>query len=145
MLGSPGIIQDHTRLPPSFLDIDALMAYTTALIRKLRYAGHWCAWLTILMCYQWVFVQPSTGRRPVDWCRNKMCVLYGKNRIMIILKQWPIPLYAVEIFEKFLLPVYLLKTKQYCEKYTRKHLFYNSLQIRKNEKRQVNINNRAYG
>ena len=22
-----------------------------------------------------VFVQPGTGRRPVDWCRNKMSVL----------------------------------------------------------------------
>ena len=20
--------------------------------------------------YQWVFEQPDTGRRPVDWCRN---------------------------------------------------------------------------
>ena len=23
-----------------------------------------------LTCYSWVFVQPGTGRRPVDWCRN---------------------------------------------------------------------------
>ena len=22
-----------------------------------------------LTCYAWVFVQPGTGRRPVDWCR----------------------------------------------------------------------------
>ena len=23
-----------------------------------------------LTCYRWLFVQPGTGRRPVDWCRN---------------------------------------------------------------------------
>ena len=22
-----------------------------------------------LTCYPWVFVQPATGMRPVDWCR----------------------------------------------------------------------------
>ena len=26
--------------------------------------------LYFLTCYQWVFLQPGTGRCPVDWCRN---------------------------------------------------------------------------
>ena len=30
-----------------------------------------------LTCYVWVFEQPSTGRRPVDWCRNYMSVHVG--------------------------------------------------------------------
>ena len=25
----------------------------------------------LFICYPWVFVQPGTGRRPVDCCRNK--------------------------------------------------------------------------
>ena len=29
-----------------------------------------------LTCYPWVSVQPGTGRRPVDWCRNQISVLY---------------------------------------------------------------------
>ena len=29
-----------------------------------------------LTSYSWVFVQPGTGRRPVDWCRDIMFVLH---------------------------------------------------------------------
>ena len=29
-----------------------------------------------ITCYLWVFVQPGTGRRPVDWCMNQMAALY---------------------------------------------------------------------
>ena len=28
------------------------------------------------LCFSWVFVQPGTGRRPVDCSRNQMSVLY---------------------------------------------------------------------
>ena len=29
-----------------------------------------------LTCYPSVFVRPGTGKRPLDWCRNNMSVLY---------------------------------------------------------------------
>ena len=54
-----------------------------ALIRKLRGSlmrlGH-----IFLTCHQWVFVQPGTGRRPVDWCRNEMSVLYVASEGLIV-------------------------------------------------------------
>ena len=31
--------------------------------------------LLLLTCYPWVFVEPGTGRRPVDWCRNQLSIL----------------------------------------------------------------------
>ena len=34
------------------------------------YVGHQFVWLTFLTYYPGVFVQPCTGRRLVDWCRN---------------------------------------------------------------------------
>ena len=34
------------------------------------YVCHWCPWMIFLICHTWSFVQPGTGRRPVDWCRN---------------------------------------------------------------------------
>ena len=67
-VGSLGIIDDHTpRLPPSF------QAWVTsqrnvALSRKLR--GSLMGLDHFLTCYPLVFVQPGTGRRPVDWCMN---------------------------------------------------------------------------
>ena len=36
--------------------------------------------------FLWVFVQPGTGRCPVDWCRNWMSVLYMLNCIQIRLQ-----------------------------------------------------------
>ena len=35
-----------------------------------------CLAYSILTCHPWVFVQPGTSTRPVDWCRNLMFVLY---------------------------------------------------------------------
>ena len=29
--------------------------------------------------YTYMFVQPGTGRRPVDWCRNYVSVLYQSS------------------------------------------------------------------
>ena len=65
------IIHDrNARLPPRSLGIGAWMTsqLKVASIRKLCWS---------LMClaisfigYPWLFVQPCTGRRPVDWCRN---------------------------------------------------------------------------
>ena len=45
-----------------------------ALIRNLRWSLMCLAYF--LTCYPWVLVQPDTGRRTVDWCRNWMSVLY---------------------------------------------------------------------
>ena len=67
--------QPHARLPPTFLD-----AWMTSQLKVLWFAscvGHWCAWLILFFtCHPWMFVQPGTGRRPFDGCRNKMSVLY---------------------------------------------------------------------
>ena len=41
---------------------------TVTFIRKLRASIICFAYLST--CYLWVFVQPCTGRRPVDWCRG---------------------------------------------------------------------------
>ena len=32
-------------------------------------------------CYPWLFAQPGTSKRPVDWCRNWMSALYVCNPI----------------------------------------------------------------
>ena len=45
-----------------------------ALTHKLR--GSLVSLAYFLTCCLCVFVQPGTGRRPVDWCRNYMSVLY---------------------------------------------------------------------
>ena len=46
-------------------------------LRKLRWLLMCLAHL--LTCYQRVCVQPGTGRRPVDWWRNYMVVLYSQH------------------------------------------------------------------
>ena len=38
--------------------------YQIATLRSLMCLGYF------LTCYPWGFIQPGTGRRPVDWCRN---------------------------------------------------------------------------
>ena len=53
-----------------------------ALIRKLRVSLMCLAYF--LTCYQWVFEQPDTGRRSVDWYRNQMSVLYLKDEMVRI-------------------------------------------------------------
>ena len=60
----------YVRVPPIFLGMDILMTsqLTVALIRKLR--GSLMCLDYFLTCYLWVFKQPCTGRRPVDWCRD---------------------------------------------------------------------------
>ena len=37
-----------------------------------------CLAYFLLTCYPWICVQPGTGRRPVEWCRNRMSILYVK-------------------------------------------------------------------
>ena len=45
-----------------------------ALVPKVR--GPLMCLAYFLICYLCVFVQAGTDRRPVDWCRNLMSVLY---------------------------------------------------------------------
>ena len=45
-----------------------------ALLRKVR--GSLMCLVYFLTCYTCVFVRPYIGRRPVDWCRNWVSVLY---------------------------------------------------------------------
>ena len=53
---------------------DAWMAsqLNVALIRTLHIhvRGSLMCLAYIFTCYPWKIVQPGTGRRPVDWCRN---------------------------------------------------------------------------
>ena len=37
----------------------------------------------LLTCFSWVFVQPGTGRRPVDCFRNEMPVLYARMSLCV--------------------------------------------------------------
>ena len=69
----------HSRLPPNFLGTNAWITsqLKVAFICKLRGSLMCLAYfLNFLTCYQMVFVQLGTGRRPVDWCRDLMSVLY---------------------------------------------------------------------
>ena len=43
-----------------------------------------CLAYSILTCNPLVVVQPDTGRRPVDWCKNKLSVLYMRKTL-----KWP--------------------------------------------------------
>ena len=77
MRGQPG---HNTRpyarlLSLSFLGMGAWLAspMNVALISKLRESLIFLAYF--LTCYPFMFVQPGTGRRPDDWCRNYMHVL----------------------------------------------------------------------
>ena len=69
-LGSPGNIRPHAWLPHSILSMDvwATSQLNVALIRKLR--GSLICMSCFLTCHLLLCVQPSTGRRPVDWCRS---------------------------------------------------------------------------
>ena len=52
----------HARLPPIILGMDVVGLF-------------------LLTCYSLsVPYKPGTGRRPVDWCRNEMSVLYVPYR-----------------------------------------------------------------
>ena len=66
----------HARLAPSFLGKDAWMTSQLNVVfhRKLRRLLLCLAYF--LTCYSWVFQKTGIGRRPVDWCRNLMSVLY---------------------------------------------------------------------
>ena len=72
MPGQPGHnILPHAQLPPSFLGTAWMTAQLdVALIRKQR------GLFVCLAYHAWMYVQPGTGRRPVDLCRNYMSVLY---------------------------------------------------------------------
>ena len=65
--------QPHTWLPPSFLGMDAYITsqLNVALICKLHgplmCLAHVFDMLSIHVIHPWVFVQPGTGRPPVDW------------------------------------------------------------------------------
>ena len=63
-LGIPGIIHDRT------LGVDAWMTSQLNEAFVCKPHGPLMYWLILLTCYPWVFVQPGTGRCPVDWCRN---------------------------------------------------------------------------
>ena len=66
----------HARLSHNFLGMDALMTSqlkvalirNVALICKLR--GSLMHLAYFLTYHTWAFLQPGTGRRPVDWCGN---------------------------------------------------------------------------
>ena len=63
----------HSRLSPSFLAIDANTCpwpHDCTYLWFGSYMGHWCAWLISLTCYLWIYIQPGTPIRPVDWLRN---------------------------------------------------------------------------
>ena len=65
----------HARLPPNFTRHRCIDDLTTE-----RYFESQATWvinvLGLFLTYcTWVLVQPGTGRRPVDWCRNLMSVL----------------------------------------------------------------------
>ena len=68
----------HAWLPPSFLGMDAT---TCSYLTTDDSFDSQAAWVNdvrglFLTWYTWEFVQPGTGRRPVDWCRNQIFVLY---------------------------------------------------------------------
>ena len=65
----------HAQLLLSFLGKYGWMIsqLKVVLVRKLRGLLMFLAYF--LTCYPWVFVQPGTGRRPVNWRRNYMSVL----------------------------------------------------------------------
>ena len=68
----------HNRLPHSLLSMDDCMDDLTT-GRSFDSQATWVIdviGLFFLKCYPWLLVQPSNGRRPVDWCRNEMSVLY---------------------------------------------------------------------
>ena len=108
MPGQPGHNKrPHARLPPSFLGLDAWMTsqLNVALIRKLRVSLMCLAYFFYLLSI-WVFVQPLTGRRPIDWCRNLMSVLYYHYRVSIIFihtpDDFPVILYFMtSLFREF--------------------------------------------
>ena len=60
----------HARLPTSFLGMDVSMTsqLNLVLVRKLHGSLMYLAYFST--CYPWVFVQPGTCRRPLDWRRN---------------------------------------------------------------------------
>ena len=77
MREKPGYITlPHARLPPSLLSTNAWMTsqLNVTLIRKQR--GSLMCLDYCLTCYAWVFLQPGTGCRPVDW---RWTVLYDWN------------------------------------------------------------------
>ena len=75
MRGQAGYdIWPHTKLPPSFLAMDAWLSSQLNVLWFASYVGHWCIWLFFSTCYPWVFVEPGTGRRPIDCCRNQICM-----------------------------------------------------------------------
>ena len=68
-VSSPGII--HDRMPDYLLFLGHSCMDELTNERTFDSQATWVIDVLILLtCYLWVFVQPSTGRRPVDWCRN---------------------------------------------------------------------------
>ena len=68
----PGLnTHPHARLQPNFPSHGCIDDLTTDLQAM---------WVSDVLgifftCYPYVFVQPGTGRRLVDWCRNSISVL----------------------------------------------------------------------
>ena len=75
-VGCLGNIHDHTPdcHPGSCTWMTSKL--NVALIRKLLVLGSLMCLAYFLTCDLWLFVQPGTDRRPVDWCRNQMSALY---------------------------------------------------------------------
>ena len=76
MHGQPGHnTLPHARLPPSYPGTAWLtLQLNVTLIRMQR--GSFVCLAYFLTYHVWVYVQPDTDRRPVDWCSNYMSVLY---------------------------------------------------------------------
>ena len=71
-MGRPSMIHDRTPDCHPVLWAWMTSQVNVTLIRKL--SGSLMSLDYLMTCYSWGFVQPGTGRRPVDWCRNYVAV-----------------------------------------------------------------------
>ena len=65
------------------------------LIRRVR--GPLVSLTYFLTCYTWLFVQPGTARRPVDWCSNKKSVRYELSVLVANHNNFKLLLYYIFI------------------------------------------------
>ena len=65
-VGSPGGVLDRTPIATQFPGNE----YTDSVALICKQFGSLMRLAKFLTCYPCKFVQPGTGRRPVDWCRN---------------------------------------------------------------------------
>ena len=66
--------QPDAQLPSNFLDMDDLTNERSFDLQATQVI-HLLGLFIFLAFYSLVFLQPGTGRCPVDWCRNEMSVL----------------------------------------------------------------------